>query len=100
MSRENIMKLYRFMCKNVANPIENPVFKNIMKTEIKNFKEGENITKILKENLIIDNFLMMNSHVYNERQLLESYGIGTVKDEMQKIQNVAKHCGLKVIDYR
>lgn len=99
MSRDLIMKLYRYLCKNVAKPSENMMYRNFLKSEIESFSivVSENKAQNIEErNKIIEDYLKMNKHVKNEKEILESYGIGSTKNERQKIENVAKYVGLSV----
>jgi hypothetical protein len=101
MSRENVMKLYRYFNKSIVNHKVNSLYKDFLKKEIENFSR-RNANSVNQElalqhvNVKIENYLKMNQHSNSEREILESYGIGTNKNQREKIENVAKYVGLRV----
>jgi hypothetical protein len=101
MSRENVMKLYRYFNKSIVSYKVNPLYKDFIRNEIDNFTmRNENSVNqelaMQHVNVKIENYLKMNQHINNEREILESYGIGTTKNQREKIENVAKYVGLRV----
>ena len=102
MSRENVMKLYRYFSKNIVSHRISPLYKDFLRTEIESFSRKNDISNrntglALKEmDKKIENYLKMTGHVNNEKEILESYGIGTNKNQREKIENVAKYVGLRV----
>ena len=113
MSNTTIKLLYRHFCKSIpkqlysinstANGIKDNLYKRVILEEIEKFnmnantqENKERLTK--KYNNMIINFIEMRKNIKKEQFLLNYYGINQHQDQMEKIQQVARYCGLSITD--
>ena len=105
MSNNALKLLYRHFYKN--NPILRTsnvnLYKDFIKDEVVKFQLKDYTPEVKERKLkqysnLILNYIEMKQNITKEQFLLNYYGVNEYVDQMKKIQQVARYCGLNITD--
>lgn len=89
LNTKNILKQYRILYKNIKSRELSKIFKD----KVLNSK---NLVFSSNENQILIDYLIMKRYIREENELLTSYNINVLRDDMKQIERTANYVGLRI----